>query len=97
VIEGLVLPVGIRGFDDQRVDRTGGGLGVPHDGQTAPSDISREDQAVVASLAHSEVHRRGAENVASLQEVERQMLAHMEHPSVRHPDHQILNRNGITK
>ena len=73
----------------------GGRLGIADDRQAAPADVAGEDQAVVARLGDPDVHRRGAEDVAGVEELEREVLPQVGDAAVGHADHQLLGRDGV--
>ena len=72
-------------------------LGVADDGQAAPADVAGEDQPLISALGDPEIDRGRAQDVARLQELERQMLSQVEDPAVGHADHQVLHRDGVAQ
>src|SRR5205807_2047669 len=83
---GLVVAIAVGGFDDQRVDGTGGRLGIPDDGEPGAADVAGEDEAVDSPLGDPEIHAGRAQNVAGLGVLEREVLADIVNPVVGQPD-----------
>ena len=52
---GLVVAVGVGGFDDEGVDRSRRGLGVTNDRQAGAADVTGEHQTVGAALGDPEI------------------------------------------
>ena len=90
-----MLPVGVGGLDDQGVDRARRRLGVAHDGKPAAADVAGEHQPLVAAFGDPKIDGGRAQDVAGLEELERQVLPEIEDPAIGYADHEVLHRDGV--